>query len=66
MMVCQSAAPWECVETGECAHAGSCFTTQRQAASVAWQMIDKLHSENEQVEVQLKRAVAFLRYGTIT
>lgn len=64
MVACQSGAPWECGEAGRCAHSGSCFTTERQAASVAWQMIDRLQTDNEAVEAQLKRAVAFLRHGT--
>lgn len=63
MSVCQSAAPWECAEAGECMAGGSCFTTDRQGACVAWQMIDRLQSDNEVVQRHLDRAVAFLRYG---
>ena len=66
MVACQSHAPWECGEHGECLQAGrggSCFTTERQAASTAWQMIARLDSDNEAVKAQLDRAVAFLRYG---
>jgi hypothetical protein len=62
MMVCQSGAPWECSEAGEC-RAGDCFTTDRQGACVAWQMIQRLKSENVVVQRHLDSAVQFLRYG---
>ncbi|MFP5076595.1 hypothetical protein ACLE20_04750 [Rhizobium sp. YIM 134829] len=63
VMACQSGAPWECAEAGSCYHEGSCFTTDRQAACAAWRMIQRLSSENREVQRHLDRAVAFLRYG---
>jgi hypothetical protein len=63
MVACQSGAPWECAETKCCQRGGDCFTTDRQGASVAWQMIRRLQSENEVVQRHLNRAVDFLRYG---
>lgn len=63
MMACQSGAPWECSERGECRNGGDCFTTERQGASAAWQMIQRLSSENIVVQRHLDRAVQFLRYG---
>jgi hypothetical protein len=63
VIACQSAAPWECFEDGKCFRGGDCFTTDRHAASVAWQMIRRLHSDNAVVQRHLDRAVHFLRYG---
>lgn len=63
MMACQSGAPWECAHAGSCYHEGSCFTTDRQASCTAWRMIQRLGSENREVQRHLDRAVAFLRYG---
>ncbi len=61
--ICQSGAPWECGEAGRCTHEGSCFTTDRQGACAAWQMIQRLQSDNSVVQRHLDRAVHFLRYG---
>lgn len=63
MCVCQNGAPWECSENGECSRGGDCFTTERQGAAVAWQMINRLRTDNEVVRRQIDRAVAFIRYG---
>lgn len=63
MMACQSGAPWQCAEGKSCYHGGSCFTSERQGACVAWQMIQRLESDNEVVQRHLDKAVAFLRYG---
>lgn len=64
MMQCQSGTPWECGAAGEClAAGGGCFTTERQAAAAAWQMIQRLQSNNPAVQLQLDRAVRFLRYN---
>lgn len=62
MVACQSGAPWECGAAGACAH-GDCFTTDRQGACQAWQMIQRLSSDNAVVQRHLDRAVQFLRYG---
>lgn len=61
MVACQSGAPWECGEAGECKF-GGCFTTDRQAACAAWRMIRKLSSDNPAVQHHLDRAVHYLRY----
>lgn len=63
VLACQSGAPWECFETGQCAAGGDCFTTDRQGACAAWKMISRLHSDNAVVQRHLDSAVAFLRYG---
>ena len=63
MAACQSGAPWECGGEGRCASGGDCFTTDRQGACAAWQMIRRLKSDNVAVQRHLDRAVHFLRYG---
>ncbi len=63
MVACKGGAPWECGEAGMCIHGGDCFTTERHGATVAWQMIKRLKSENSVVQRYLDRAVEFLRYG---
>lgn len=63
IMACQSGAPWECAEAGQCAAGGDCFTTERQGACAAWQMIKRLKTDNAVVQRHLDRAVEFLRYG---
>lgn len=63
MVCCQSGAPWECGGAGACARNGECFTTDRQSAAAAWQMIQRLTSDNIVVQRHLDRAVHFIRYG---
>lgn len=66
MVACQGGAPWECAEDGSCRNGGDCFTSDRQGACVAWQMIQRLKSENAVVQRHLDRAVHFIRYGKET
>lgn len=63
IVACQSGSPLECGGEGKCRNGGDCFTTDRQGACAAWQMIQRLKSDNIVVQRHLERAVHFLRYG---